>query len=156
MKILKYLGIGFIIFGALFASAYFIKTNSKSLLEYETEKPKVTSIESKTVITGKVIPEDEVEIKPQISGIIQKLFVEEGDLVNTGDLLAKIKVVPNEQSLNSAMGRLANSKIVLNNSELVITTNNSTIAIEAMMLNKPVISLQTEPNFLEEQMVKIT
>ena len=52
-------------------------------------------------MTGKVIPEDEVEIKPQIQGIIEALFVEEGDLVNTGDLLAKIKVVPNEQNLNS-------------------------------------------------------
>jgi HlyD family secretion protein len=139
MKILKYLGIGFIIFGALFASAYFIKTNSKSLLEYETEKPKVTSIESKTVITGKVIPEDEVEIKPQISGIIQKLFVEEGDLVNTGDLLAKIKVVPNEQSLNSAMGRLANSKIVLNNSELDYKRNKQ-------LFEKEIISRQEFEN----------
>ncbi len=79
---------------------------------------KIVSIEREAVVTGKVIPEDEVEIKPQISGIISKLFVEEGDLVNNGDLLAKIKVIPNEQSLNSAKGRLANSKIVLNNAEL--------------------------------------
>ena len=44
---------------------------------------------------------------------------------------------------------------IINNCELVITTNNSTIAIDAMMLNKPVISLQTQPTFLEEQIVKM-
>ena len=118
MKILKYLGIGLLVCGVLFAAAYFIKTNSKSVIEYETQTPKIVSIEREAVVTGKVIPEDEVEIKPQISGIIAELFVEEGDLVNNGDLLAKIKVVPNEQSLNSAQGRLANSKIVLKNAEL--------------------------------------
>ena len=107
MKILKYIGIALLICGALFAAAYFIKTNNKSIIEFETETSIVTSIERKTVVTGKVIPEDEVEIKPQIQGIIQDLFVEEGDLVEAGDLLAKIKVVPNEQSLNSARGRLA-------------------------------------------------
>jgi len=118
MKILKYIGIALLICGILFAAAYFIKTNNKSAIEYETETAIITSIERKTVVTGKVIPEDEVEIKPQIQGIIETLFVEEGDLVNTGDLLARIKVVPNEQNLNTAQGRLANSKIVLKNAKI--------------------------------------
>ena len=118
MKILKYIGIALLICGVLFAAAYFIKTNNKSAIEYETETAIITSIERKTVVTGKVIPEDEVEIKPQIQGIIETLFVEEGDLVNTGDLLARIKVVPDEQNLNTAQGRLANSKIVLKNAKI--------------------------------------
>lgn len=118
MKILKYIGIALLICGVLFAAAYFIKTNNKSAIEYETETAIITSIERKTVVTGKVIPEDEVEIKPQIQGIIETLFVEEGDLVNTGDLLARIKVVPNEQNLNAAQGRLANSKLVLKNAKI--------------------------------------
>ena len=63
-----------------------------------------------------MIPEDEVNIVPQISGIIDEIFVEEGDEVVAGDLLAKIKVVPNEQALNSAEGRVKTSRIVLNNS----------------------------------------
>lgn len=118
MKILKYIGIALLICGVLFAAAYFIKTNNKSAIEYETETAIITSIERKTVVTGKVIPEDEVEIKPQIQGIIETLFVEEGDLVNTGDLLARIKVVPNEQNLYAAQGRLANSKLVLKNAKI--------------------------------------
>ncbi len=130
MKIIKYLGIALLIIGVLFAAAYFIKTNNKSVIEYEVQNPITTNIERKTVVTGKVIPEDEVEIKPQISGIIEKLYVEEGALVENGDLLAKVKVVPNEQSLNSAKGRLANAKIVLENARIDYNRNKDLFAKE--------------------------
>ena len=52
MKILKYIGIALLICGVLFAAAYFIKTNNKSAIEYETETAIITSIERKTVVTG--------------------------------------------------------------------------------------------------------
>ena len=139
MKILKYIGIALLILGALFAAAFFIKTNNKSVIEYDTQTVITTSIEKKTVVTGKVIPEDEVEIKPQIQGIIDALFVEEGDQVNTGDLLAKIKVVPNEQNLNSAEGRLANSRIVLKNAEIELNRNKD-------LFEKGIISKQNFEN----------
>lgn len=139
MKILKYIGITLLISGALFAAAYFIKTNDKSAIIYETKTIINTSIEKKTVITGKVIPEDEVEIKPQIQGIIDALFVEEGDKVKTGDLLAKIKVVPNEQNLNAAEGRVANSKIVLKNAQIEFRRNKN-------LFDKGIISKQDFDN----------
>ena len=139
MKILKYIGITLLISGALFAAAYFIKTNDKSAIIYETKTIITTSIEKKTVITGKVIPEDEVEIKPQIQGIIDALFVEEGDKVKTGDLLAKIKVVPNEQNLNAAEGRVANSKIVLKNAQIEFKRNKN-------LFDKGIISKQDFDN----------
>jgi len=116
MKYLKYFGIGAIILGFLFSMAYYIKTNSRSAITYETSKLSKQTIEEKIVATGSVVPEDEVNIVPQISGIIDEIFVEEGDEVVAGDLLAKIKVVPNEQSLNSAEGRVKTARIVLNNS----------------------------------------
>ena len=116
MKYLKYFGIGAIILGFLFSMAYYIKTNSRSAITYETSKLSKQTIEEKIVATGSVVPEDEVNIVPQISGIIDEIFVEEGDEVIAGDLLAKIKVVPNEQSLNSAEGRVKTARIVLNNS----------------------------------------
>ena len=116
MKYLKYFGIGAIILGFLFSMAYYIKTNSRSAITYETSKLSKQTIEEKIVATGSVVPEDEVNIVPQISGIIDEIFVEEGDEVLAGDLLAKIKVVPNEQSLNSAEGRVKTARIVLNNS----------------------------------------
>ena len=139
MKIFKYIGIALLISGVLFAMAYFIKTNDKSVIEYETQTAMITNIEKKTVVTGKVIPEEEVEIKPQIQGIIEGLFVKEGDLVETGDLLAKIKVVPNEQNLNSARGRLQNSKIVLNNSKIEFDRNKN-------LFDKGIISKQQFQN----------
>ena len=139
MKIFKYLGIALFVFGAIFATLYFIKTNSKPLVEYEVQTPMIQSIEKKTVVTGSVIPEDEVEIKPQISGIIEKLFVDEGDLVINGDLLAKVKVVPNEQTLNSAKGRLSNTLILLRNAEVEFKRNQS-------LFEKEIISKQQFDN----------
>ena len=111
MKIIKYFIIAFLISGVLFSAAYFAKTNSKSSVTYETEKLFKTTIEKETVITGKIIPEDEVEVKPQIGGIIDRIYVKEGDEVTTGDLIARIKVVPNEQNLNAAKGRLKKAQI---------------------------------------------
>ncbi|MEK9957383.1 MAG: efflux RND transporter periplasmic adaptor subunit [Flavobacteriaceae bacterium] len=135
MKILKYLGIAIFVFGLLFAAAYFVKTNSKSIVAYDTQSAIVTSIERKTVVTGKVIPEDEVEIKPQISGIIEQILVEEGDQVKMGDLLARIKVVPNEQSLSNAEGRLASLELVLENSKIEFERNKK-------LFEKEIISLR--------------
>ena len=117
MKYLKYIGIAVLVLGLMFSMAYYIKTNSRSAITYETEILSYETIEEKIVATGSVIPEDEVNIVPQISGILDEIYVEEGDEVNEGDLLAKIKVVPNEQALNSAEGRVKTLRIILNNSK---------------------------------------
>ena len=117
MKNIKNIGFVLIALGLLFSIAYYIKTNSRSAITYETEQLKYRTIEDKIVATGSVVPEDEVNIVPQISGIIQEIFVDEGDQVKAGDLLAKIKVIPNEQTLNSAEGRVKTTQIILQNSE---------------------------------------
>ena len=124
-KIVKYALISILILGVLFAAAFFIKSNSKSAITYETQKPFTSSIEKKTVATGKVIPEDEIEIKPQISGIIDKIYLDEGVDVKAGDLIATIKVVPNEQVLNQAQGRVRNAEISLNNVKIEYNRNKA-------------------------------
>ncbi len=134
-KIVKYVLIGILGLGALWAAAFFIKSNSKSAITYETKKPFTSNIEKKTVATGKVIPEDEIEIKPQISGIIETIYLEEGAQVKAGDLIAVIKVVPNEQSLNQARGRVRNAEIALNNTEIEYIRNKA-------IFDKGVISSQ--------------
>jgi len=134
-KIVKYILIGVLGLGALWAAAFFIKSNSKSAITYETKKPFTSNIEKKTVATGKVIPEDEIEIKPQISGIIETIYLEEGAQVKAGDLIAVIKVVPNEQSLNQARGRVRNAEIALNNVEIEYKRNKA-------LFDKGVISSQ--------------
>ncbi|MEL0198989.1 MAG: efflux RND transporter periplasmic adaptor subunit [Gammaproteobacteria bacterium] len=113
----KNIGIILLILGFLFAIAYFVRTNSKSAIEYETTNPFVSSIELTSVVTGKVIPEDEVEIKPQLNGIIEKILVEEGDTVQNGQLIAVIKVVPDERSVYAAQAQVTSSKLNLENGE---------------------------------------
>ena len=123
MKYLKYVGLFALGFGILFSIAFFVKSNSTSAIQYETQTLITATIEDKIVATGKVLPEDEVNVVPQIAGIIQELYVEEGDEVSTGDLIAKIKVVPNEQTLNSAEGRVKSAQIVMNNSKIEYERN---------------------------------
>lgn len=134
-KIVKYVLIGILVLGALWAAAFFIKSNSKSAITYEIKNPFIANIQKKSVATGKVVPEDEVEIKPQISGIIDEIFLKEGAKVNAGDLIAKIKVVPNEQSLNQARGRVKNAEIALNNTKVEYDRNKA-------IFDKGVISSQ--------------
>ncbi len=125
--------------GLAFAGSFFIKSNSKSINTYETKSLIISTIENKIVATGKVVPENEVEIKPQISGIIDNIIVKEGEKVKTGDLLAKIKVVPNEQTLNSAEGRVKNAEIILKNAKTEFNRNLS-------LFNKGIISEQNFNN----------
>ncbi|HYW94901.1 MAG TPA: efflux RND transporter periplasmic adaptor subunit, partial [Bacteroidales bacterium] len=85
------------------------KSKDKPLV-YNTQKPFVDNVIRKTVATGKVVPRKEVEIKPQISGIIQNIYVEEGKMVKEGDLIARVKIIPNMISLNEAEYRLKTSE----------------------------------------------
>ncbi|MBJ2173018.1 efflux RND transporter periplasmic adaptor subunit [Aureibaculum sp. A20] len=102
---------------------WFGKMNSKPAMDFETEKPFKATIERKAVATGKVVPVEEVEIKPQISGIIEKIFVEEGAKIKKGDLIATVRVVPNEQSLSNARGRIGSIQIQLNNAKISYDRN---------------------------------
>lgn len=80
---------------------------------YEIVNPSIGTVERSTVMTGKIEPRDEIEIKPQISGIISEILVEPGDRVNNGDIIAKIKVIPEEGQLSQALNRVNVSKINL-------------------------------------------
>lgn len=122
-KAVRYSIIAFVALGALWAAAFFVKSNSKASVTYDTLSPFYGNIEVKTVATGSVVPEDEVEIKPQIQGIIDYIAKYEGDFVNQGDLIAVIKVVPNEQALIAAMGRVKNGELRLNNAKLEFNRN---------------------------------
>lgn len=78
---------------------------------YNTEQVNIGTIEKRTVATGKVEPRNEILIKPQMSGIISEVYKEAGDVVSAGDVIAKIKVIPDMMSLNGAETRLARAQI---------------------------------------------
>lgn len=140
-KAVRYVLIIVIILGVVFATNFFISTNNQDPIQYESENPAKTTIEKKTVATGKVVPEDEVEIKPQISGIVHEVFVKEGEVITSGDLIATIKVVPNEQALNSAIGRVENAKISLTNGEIDFN-RNKTLYDKGIVSNQDFIAIE--------------
>ncbi|WP_297696341.1 efflux RND transporter periplasmic adaptor subunit [uncultured Eudoraea sp.] len=101
----------FVAFGG--AMFYLYQKNEQDPIVYETEKPSTQTIIKKTVATGSILPLEEVLIKPNISGVIEEIFVEGGDFVKSGDLLARIKVVPNLNALNDAKNSIDEAKISL-------------------------------------------
>lgn len=93
---------------------FYLYQNSKEKEDvYSIEYPSEETIERVSVLTGKIEPRDEIDIKPQISGIISEILVQAGDHVNNGDIIAKIKVIPEEAQLSSAENRVAVAEISL-------------------------------------------
>ena len=88
------------------------KSQPKEIV-YNEFTPKTENIQKTTIITGKIEPRNEVNIKPQISGIITELYKEAGDFVNSGDVIAKVKVVPEMGQLSSAEMRVRLAEINL-------------------------------------------
>lgn len=112
-KILKLLVL-IIFLGAFVGTIYYLYQKSQTNpIVYRTETPFISNIIDKTVATGSVIPRKEIEIKPQISGIITDLYVEAGDHVKKGDKIARIRIIPNMVSLNQAETRVKNASINL-------------------------------------------
>ena len=89
------------------------KKSSPEKVVYEIITPAVTNVEKKTVATGKVEPRDEVLIKPQISGIVSEVYKEAGQSIKAGDVIAKVKVIPEMGTLNSAESRVNQAQITL-------------------------------------------
>ena len=85
---------------------------------YNEFTPKLDSIQKTTIITGKIEPRNEVNIKPQISGIISELYKEAGDYVNAGDVIAKVTVVPEMGQLSSAEMRVRLAEINLKQAQV--------------------------------------
>ena len=85
---------------------YFYKQSNKDPIVYETAKPEITDIVKKTVATGAVRPRQEVNIKPQVSGVIDELFIEAGEMVKKGQQIARIKLIPSEVNINNAQSNV--------------------------------------------------
>ena len=114
--------IGLTFFGALY---YLYQKNQEDPVVYETETPSEQTIVKKTVATGKIVPKEEVLIKPNISGIIDEIYIEAGDTVKAGDLIAKIRVIPNVSSLQSAKDAVASARIRKENQQKIYDRQKS-------------------------------
>ena len=93
--------------------------------EYNEFTPKVKDICKTTVITGNIEPRDEVLVKPQISGIITELYKEAGDMVQQGEVIAKVKVIPDMGQLSSAEARVRLADINLKQAQVDFSREES-------------------------------
>ena len=96
---------------------YFYDKSHKDPTVYKTEKPAYRDIILKTVATGSIKPRKEVQVKPQVSGVVDVLFVEEGELVEKGQPIARVKLVPSEVNINSAQSSVELTRIRLREAE---------------------------------------
>ena len=110
LKILTILLILVVFIGTIF---YLYNKSRKKPVVFKTTTPFETSIIKKAVATGSVVPRKEIEIKPQVSGVVEKIYVESGDIVKKGTLIAKIKIIPDMVTLNNAEARLKKARLNL-------------------------------------------
>ncbi|MBD5319327.1 MAG: efflux RND transporter periplasmic adaptor subunit [Bacteroides sp.] len=85
---------------------------------YDIVSPSTGTIERTTVLTGEIEPRDEIQIKPQISGIITQINVQPGDMVKVGDVIAVIKVIPDASQLSNAESQVNIARIALDDARL--------------------------------------
>lgn len=112
--------LGIVVLIAIFGGTmYFLYNKSKKKTDvFETKTPFVDNVVMKTVATGSVVPRFEIEIKPQVSGIIDELYVVAGDKIKKGQIVARIKIIPDMVTLNGAETRLNRAKISFEDAEI--------------------------------------
>lgn len=110
-------GLLILMVSSLGLGCYFTKQGKKTNLKYKWTYPVRTDIVHKTVATGTIKPRKEISIKPQVSGVIEKLYVEAGTKVKKGQKIAKIKLVPSQVNINTAQSAVELAKLQLQQAE---------------------------------------
>ena len=108
--------IAIVFFGSLY---YLYAKNQQPPVVFETDKTEVKTIIKNTIATGNIVPDEEVLIKPNVSGIIEEVYIKAGENVKAGDLIAKIKVVANVSNLSSSQNQVQSNKNDLDNQEKI-------------------------------------
>ncbi|WP_458627807.1 efflux RND transporter periplasmic adaptor subunit [Winogradskyella sp. PC D3.3] len=119
---------------------YLWQKNQEDPITYTSESPTEETIIVKTVATGSIVPKEEILIKPNISGVIEEVFIEAGEYVEQGDLIAQIKVIPNASSLTSAKNNIATNQTALQTAKINLQTQQSNYDRQKALFEKGVIS----------------
>jgi len=98
-------------------AVFLYKKSQVKPVVYETTGPLTADIIKKTVATGKIVPRKEVEIKSQVSGVVERIYVEAGQRVDKGDLLAKIEIIPDIERLNAAESQVETARLKFENAK---------------------------------------
>lgn len=114
MKRIILIFVGVVFAASLLSTFWFLWKKTRPVKTvYAIEQPKLDTLRQFVVATGKVQPRDEVEIKPQISGIIAELHKEAGQTVRKGEIIATVKVIPEMGQLSSAESRVSLAELSL-------------------------------------------
>jgi len=117
-KIFKIFGLT-LLAAVLIGTFVFLYQKSQAKPEvFEIQKATVTNIVKKTVATGSVIPRKEIEIKPQVSGIVEEIFILAGQKIKQGDVIARVKIIPDMVNLNNAESRVNRAKLTLDDAKI--------------------------------------
>jgi len=122
--------------------SYLIKSNAGSKEEFLTRKPMVQNMEDKVMATGKIVPQEEIEIKPNMSGIIDKILVKEGDKVTAGQLIATLRIVPQVADVNGAIQQVSTANIGVSNAKTNLANQQQQFAMQQKLYTQGVISKQ--------------
>lgn len=114
-----------ILIGGIWFITFFYNKSNTPEITYKTEQLQRKSIFKKTMATGTILPRKEVNMKSSVSGIIDKLYVGSGSVVEKGDLLAKIKIIPNAQSTSQAESSIKRADINLANARQELNRNKA-------------------------------
>lgn len=117
-RYLKFIVAGIIALVFIGTFVFLYQKSQPQPVVYDEFTPKRADISKTTIITGKIEPRDEVNIKPQISGIITEILKEAGDYVKAGEIIAKVKVIPDMGQLSSAQSRVSLADINLKQAEV--------------------------------------
>lgn len=116
-KIFRYILLAAIALIFIGTFVFLFNKSKPKATKYEELTASVMDIRKTTIVTGKIQPRDEVNIKPQINGIISELYKEPGQSVTAGEVIAKITVIPEMSSLSAAQSRVRLSDINLKQAE---------------------------------------
>lgn len=117
-RLIRILVLGVIALVFVGTLVFLYRKSHQSTVVYQLDTPSRMTIIRKTVAVGKVVPRREIEVKSQVSGVVDKLYVTAGQTVKKGDIIARISLRPNMLSLSSAEAQLETAKINLRNQAL--------------------------------------
>ena len=112
-KVIKYIVVALIAVAFIGTFVFLYKNSQPEQIRYQELPAKKQDVARSTVLTGKIVPRNEVYIKPQINGIIAEIFKEAGQMVQKGEVIARLTVIPDMNSLSAAQSRVRLSEINL-------------------------------------------
>ena len=116
-KFFKYLAFALIALLFIGTFVYLYRKSRPKEIIYKEIPVEIKDIRRTTVVTGRIEPRNEVNVKPQINGIIAELYKEAGQMVREGEVIARLKVIPDMGSQSSAESRLRLAELNLKQAE---------------------------------------